>query len=184
VLELLPRQQHIRPSPAFSLLTRRMCICKRWVRLMTAREPPHSDLTVTCLAQHQYHLAVSHLVVLHRYQPLVPPSHLYSKPVHRSGTDETRPKSESLCTICTRGPQIQLSRPVSKCSLSIQYRFGVACEKVEEREYSSCPGSCVSASERKSANRHRPRPCSETLTFSPLPIVHTANISHWARLAQ
>jgi hypothetical protein len=73
VLKLLPGQQHIRSSPACSLLTRRMCICKRWVRMMTAREPPHTDLTVTCFAQPQYHLAVSHLVVLHRYQPLVPP---------------------------------------------------------------------------------------------------------------
>ena len=77
VLEPLARQQHVRSSPAFSLLTRRMCICKRWVRLMTARKPFHTDFTVTCFAQQQYHLAVSHLVVLHRYQPLVPPpSHL------------------------------------------------------------------------------------------------------------
>ena len=53
VLEPLARQQHIRSSPAFSLLTRRMCICKRWVRLMTARKPPHSDFTVTCFAQQQ-----------------------------------------------------------------------------------------------------------------------------------
>ena len=51
VLELLARQQLIRSSPAFSLLTRRMCICKRWVRLMTARKPPHTAFTVTCFAR-------------------------------------------------------------------------------------------------------------------------------------
>lgn len=105
VLKLLPRQQHIRSSPAISLLTRRMCICKRWVRLMTARKPPHTELAVTCFAQQQYHLAVSYLIVLHRYQPLVPPARLsHSAPGDYGGTNATRPLRESLWTSYGYGP--------------------------------------------------------------------------------
>lgn len=62
---------------------------------MTAREPPHTDVAVTCFAQQQYHLAVSHLAVLHRYQPLVPPSHPYSGLIPCGGTNDTQPESES-----------------------------------------------------------------------------------------
>jgi hypothetical protein len=135
------RQHNIRSPPAISLLTRRTCICKRWSRLMTARKPLHADSSVTCFAQKQHHLAVSYLAVLHGYQPLVPPGHhFHSAPVHCNGADETRPGSESIWTRCHYGIQMELSRPVSKYSLSIQHSFGVACERVEEREYPSCTG--------------------------------------------
>lgn len=56
---------------------------------MTARKPLHTDFSVTCFAQQQYHLAVPHLEMLHGDQPLVPPCHLsHCAPVHCGETDE------------------------------------------------------------------------------------------------
>lgn len=50
----------------------------------------HTDFSVTCFAQQQYHLAVSYLAMLHGYQPLVPPypcHHSHPAPVHYEGAE-------------------------------------------------------------------------------------------------
>lgn len=96
VLELLPRQQHIRSSPACSLLTRSMCICKRWVRLMTAREPPHSDLSVTCFARPQSSRCISPRGVAQIPAACTTRLSLSLCASSCGGTDGTRPKCEPL----------------------------------------------------------------------------------------
>jgi hypothetical protein len=57
-------------------------------------------------------------------------------------------------------------------------------ERKSKRGNAQSLRTCVSASQRKSANRHRAHLCSETLHFSLLPITHTIDLSHWTRLAQ
>jgi hypothetical protein len=125
VLELRPRQQHIRSCPACSLLTRRMCICKRWVRLMgddCTRATSHGSCRDLFRATTVSSRCISPRGVAQIPAACTTRSALSLCTTTCGGTGGSQPKCEPLTSYCydTRyGPQGKLSKIAFKCSVSI-----------------------------------------------------------------